>query len=555
VAGVTGIGAVSQAATFTWDANSGTDNNWSNANNWTANSGTPGALDEAQWSGGSTPDPSIVDLTQNEAAQFLDVISKDVTFNLNNFTLTVGGATTTIRTDTSVATFNGAGTATFNSLVLVGNDGGTSGSPTGHANIKAQGGATVNTNAGFTLGDYRTGGIATVDGVGTVWNSKGPVQLTRGGSGGRIQTQPRARLFITNGAVFNHDTGASGTALDESFTAGGSAGEALIEVDGAGSQLNFTGGYGPSVKLSSTSKVTVNVINGGVLAAPGAGMGLSFNNGTVPSIYNVGAGSTMTAGTWAVAGRSNSDINRGPNVVNLTGLLEATDDQATFGVSIGDRGVVTLQGGTISTPAGVRVTLRNAGVAGAFATLEGNGTIQGGDVYVEGDSILRPGLATTGTITVQDGDLNVLSNTAQLQWELSTDDGSHDSLEMLASGSTANVAGVLSFTNLGAGVSDFGIMDFLIADLINYNTVAGAVSSGDVPLNTDNLDSVMTAAGYTRVFDTPDESGEYRYLIASNVFGDLDALRVETVLIPEPASLGLLGVGGLALLRRRRRSA
>jgi hypothetical protein len=94
-----------------------------------------------------------------------------------------------------------------------------------------------------------------------------------------------------------------------------------------------------------------------------------------------------------------------------------------------------------------------------------------------------------------------------------------------AAGQSATIPGVINYSNIGSGSSATGILDFLLADTINYN----AFSAGDITLNTDNLDSILAAAGYpTRVTGTaPTNPGEYRYFIAPDVVGTLDALRLQ----------------------------
>jgi len=190
---------------------------------------------------------------------------------------------------------------------------------------------------------------------------------------------------------------------------------------------------------------------------------------------------------------------------------------------------------------------------GAFTIpfdIEGNGTILGGNLRVEANSIVRPGLST-GTITVQNGSLTATSPSAQFPYELSTSDGTHDRISIVASGQSATIPGVFSYTNLGAGNGFSGTLDFLLADTISYS----GLSSGDIPLNTDNLDTLMSSAGYTtRVTGAaPTNPGEYRYAIIPNVSGSSDALRLQMVAIPEPGSATAIAAVSCSLLMRRRR--
>lgn len=427
--------------------------------------------------------------------------------------------------------------------------------------VNASGGAQVSTSSGINIGDYRNGGEINVDGAGTVWNSSGAVQFGRAGSSS-IFTQPRAVLSITNGGVFNHNTESTFTVSRNDHS------NSEITVDGPGSQLNFTGTSGSNVIIGGYgANTTWNVTNGGLLSST-ASLGLGFAGGTGVNTFNIsGGGAKFLVPIVTLAGRSGSDFNRNPTVVNIGegGILETTSaDGGDRSINVGDRGRLVLQGGTIITPAGKHVALRQGSVADAQATLEGFGTIVGGNLRVEGDSIVRPGGAgATGTIVIENGNLAVLATEAQLLFDLSTDaSAAHDSIVLQSAGSSANIAGLLSFTNLavGSGAQAAGILDFIVADTIAYNTGTDGLnlSSGDIPLDADNLDSLLQAEGYVRVFGTPVNLGEYRYYIANDVLEDsaggltLDALRLEIAPIPEPGALSLLAMGGLLMLRRRR---
>lgn len=568
VAGVTGAGA--HGATFTWDGNAGTDNNWNTANNWTANSGSPGAADTASWSGSSTPSPATVDLSQNEAAANLNVNNKDVTFNLNNFALTVGSTTTTVDGNAGDVTFNGPGTASIGGLLRIGFD---AAEPALHTRVSAAGGATVTTSAGMTLGDYRGGGIVAIDGAGTTWNSSGPVQFGRAASGSRTFTQPRTQLLITNGGVFNHDTG--NTTANTFVVSRANRTDSRIVVDGAGSQLNFIGGYGSNVRIGGYQSATNwEITNGGVLTSTEP-LGLSFRNETTNPKVNTftisGAGSKMSAPLIALAGRSSSDMARGATVVNVLpgGTLEGTDfDGFDYAIAVGDRGLLSLQGGTVNiTTAGKAVGLRNGGVAGEKSTIEGFGTIQGGNLVAETDTRIRPGINGAGTIDITGGNLTTAGGATptDLLWELQTTAGNpHDLVAASGAGSVVTIGNnstdditfsVLDGGSLAAGAE--GFMDFLIGETVNYGNTP---LLDDVP-DIDNLDDLLAAAGYTRVdAAVVPGPGEYRYYKAlvspldyGGDYSGLQAIRLDFAPIPEPASLGLLGLGALPLLLRRRR--
>ena len=560
IAGVAGINSVAHGA-FVWDAGASPDNSWNNATNWDANSGVPTGADSARWTAAGSPSPSTVDIPSGGAAAS-DVLVDDriVTFNLNNFALNVGngsGTPNNIDGDNADATFHGPGSVSFDAPVQLGVNRPFVGGTVGHSRVTANGGANV-TTMGLVLGRYRGGGIVTVDGAGTTWNNTRDVNFGQGsGDASYIYTQPRAQLYITNGAHFTHNTGAN--AYHTFKVANNSKTDTKIVVDGAGSQLNITGSYQNNFKVGgygSSANSTWEFTNGGVFNST-MNLGMAYD-GTGNHTFTIsGTGSKMSTGMWGVGMRS-SDAGSSratATIVNVGtgGTLEATNfDGGNRGIGVADRAKISLQGGSLSVPAGKDVALRDTGsTTGAPATIEGIGTIFGGNLRVEANSIVRPGLST-GTLTIQDGSLTATSPNAQFNYELNTTDGTHDRISIVASGQSATIPGVFSYTNLGAGAGFTGTMDFLLADTITY---AGTLTGGDIPLNTDNLNTILSSAGYTtRVTGAaPTNPGEYRYFIAPDVSGTSDALRVQLVGVPEPGSTAAIAAVASALLTRRRR--
>ena len=73
--------------------------------------------------------------------------------------------------------------------------------------------------------------------------------------------------------------------------------------------------------------------------------------------------------------------------------------------------------------------------------------------------------------------------------------------------------------------------------------------AGSAANPTGNDDDLASLAGLV-----PSAAGELTLSLARSAgdFGYIGGLQITSNVVPEPASLGLLGLGGLALLRRRR---
>ena len=82
------------------------------------------------------------------------------------------------------------------------------------------------------------------------------------------------------------------------------------------------------------------------------------------------------------------------------------------------------------------------------------------------------------------------------------------------------------------------------------NFVVGPVSSGSV---TSVAGGPAVTASFSQTYNLG--AGSYTLQIASNLSTQLRGIQIDNLsvtAVPEPASLGLLGLGGLTLLRRRR---
>ncbi len=89
-------------------------------------------------------------------------------------------------------------------------------------------------------------------------------------------------------------------------------------------------------------------------------------------------------------------------------------------------------------------------------------------------------------------------------------------------------------------------------------TATGTYSGGSLSLFFNIEGQGMSGDGMTRIDNTPQENGHFGFQLAAtnsatstrNVFMDIDDFAV----VPEPASMALLGIGSLMMLRRRSRA-
>lgn len=171
------------------------------------------------------------------------------------------------------------------------------------------------------------------------------------------------------------------------------------------------------------------------------------------------------------------------------------------------------------------VTVANTGTLGGVGSISGAVTVQNGGTVSPGMSI---GNLSVGSLVVQNGgtvDIEVGASAADL----------------------LSVAGVL---NLTAGTSDTLNLVSLIGGptgaVPSYTIMTYGTRSGD--FNVVSVDDVVvsTADAFNPLIGVPFPATNY-YLAWDDSAGTLTLNAV-----PEPASLGLLAMGGLAMLRRRR---
>jgi autotransporter-associated beta strand protein len=361
------------------------------------------------------------------------------------------------------------------------------------------------------------------DGPGTWWLS-GTLLFTGG-------------LTIKEGTlVYSHSDNALGTT---GITLGNSAG-------GANDATLVSGNSGRTISrpitLAGTTTGTLTVGGGTNIAATTYSGGVTGNNNlTLDSrgtLLTMSTAAINNTGTLTVKGTGNTNISYGIGS-NVTSLTKNDAGTLTLSVANAYTGATTVNDGKLlvnnTTGSGTGTGTVNVGING---TLGGTGAVSG-PVILAG--ILAPGNSIesidTGALTI--------SPTGTLDNELGRDGSSTPVSDLV------NVAGSVTLES-GANLKLALLGDSPVLDDVFYlvsNDSADAVSGVFTKLN--GIDTTL-AEGSQFTWNTQQWKITYKANATTEFTGGNDiALKV----IPEPATLAFVALGGVGLLVRRRRRA
>jgi len=402
----------------------------------------------------------------------------------------------------------------------------------------------------ITFGSSLTGGTLQLNGN-TIFRNQ--TITTTGGAKNFVS----GNFNLQNTRSIAFDTAVGTDSIDLEVSASISSGD--IIKNGAGTVSLRNSGNNLRFQNGATGDPNTVTINAGVLELGGAGRLVSGNY----------SGAINNDGIFRHNSTNDQTLN---GVISGTGAIEK-DNNSTLtltgantysGNTTVSAGTLTLTGTTnnISSSAIIDVTsgatLDVSGLSSGFELaggqkLSGSGTVVG-DMTIGSGSVLSPGnspgtLSQTGGQTWTDGGTYLweINATADASGTIGTDPG----------WDWIDITGTLDLINLGTG---------------GFTIDIDSLTSGNVAGNADGFDSYTKADG---IFD-------YSFIIASASDGITDFsadkfvfdssgfsnapgwdwqiklsgsdLVLEAYAVPEPSSTALLGLGGLALMLRRKRS-
>jgi len=563
------------AATLTWDADNGTagvqdgDGNWHDislggtpgvATNWTSDGGVSntdfgtdvGGADRAIFGSGAGGTVTM----QSDVRTFGGGITFNDAYTIDTNGLQLGGQGGNITSNASGVNISGSGNYNLFTATTITTSGGNditfSAQVTGsHSLLKTGNGTMILSNDSNNFGD------GTVN-TGLQINA-GTVQLTSIADTGTASAAGDGGFVALGGAAtLQFNAGAAGDSTDRELRLEGGAGNNTIN-NQSGGTVTFTGdvvnGLTTGTLTSTGNTDSITEIQG-VLADNGANPlnirttlqnelilsgdntftgDLTANNTAVITIGGAGQlGSGSYAGTIDL--NQNADFQYSSSAdqlisgdiigastgnavdVNGTGTLRLTGNNDVDGTSRVSSGTLLINGDSSASTGSILV---NGGILG------GTGD-HGGTAEVRFSGKLAPGDGGIGDITFNE---LIYSSTINIDGSFLFDLANPGSSDLV----TVNTFEIgtdfdldsFSFTDLSAPGSRIGVGDYT---LIDYTTFTGLTTFGS-DVFTDSL------FGYA----------------SATLIDNGSAIVLSVSAVPEPSSTALLGLGGLALVLRRRR--
>jgi len=465
-----------------------------------------------------------------------DVIIDDSgTFTLGGVISGTGGLTKTNSGTTTISVTNSyTGLTTVNEGTLVIDN------STGSA--RNFGAGDIEINNGATLQTTSTGGGQTRLQSRTItFGSSGGNTIDIGGPNTRVG----GTTFVTTGGSTNFITGA---AIDISTSAIYNVSDGTDDVDLQVSSIiqrsGITKNGNGTLSLTNTNNLQSNAINinAGTLEIAGAG---KLRNGSSDYSANINNDGIFKYNT--TASQSFASIISGTGAIEKdnTSTLTLTGANSYSGNTTINNGTLIINGNqgsaTGSMTINVSGTLGGSGTIGA-SLLTVNGVIAPGN---------SPGTLATGSQLWNDG--------GSYLWEINASNDAGGTIGTDPGWDWLDITGTLDLSLLSTGGFTIDI------DSLTSGNIAGDAVGFDTwtkgnPGDVDYSFTIATASSGITGFDadnfTLDSSGfsnapswDWQIVLSGS------DLVLEAYAVPEPSSTALLGLGGLALMLRRKRSA